>query len=99
MKMIRMISIILVILCSGSLCIATDDNPDKIKKDFGYVDKDEVSTGKEGASSGLGGTFDDIIYWARVNNVVYYVAGFIALLILRGFLKKRKDKKRNRIYT
>ena len=99
MKMIRMISIILVLLFYGSVCIATDDDAAQRKKDFGYVDKDKVSTGKEGASSGLGGTFDEIIYWARVNNVIYYVAGFIALLILRGFLKKRKEKKRSRIYT
>jgi len=98
MKMIRMISITLVLLFCGSVCIATED-ADKIKKDFGYVDKDKVSTGKEGASSGFGDTLDEIIYWARVNNVIYYVAGFIVLLILRGFLKKRKEKKRNRIYT
>ncbi len=99
MKMIRMISIMLVLLFYGSVCIATNDDADKVKKDFGYVDKDEVRTGKEGASGGLSGSFDDIMYWARVNNVIYYVAGFIALLILRGFLKKRKEKKRNRIYT
>ena len=99
MKMIRMISIILVLLFYGSVCIATDNDADKVKKDFGYVDKDEVSTGKEGASSGFSDTLDEIIYWARVNNVIYYVAGFIALLILRSFLKKRKEKKRSRIYT
>ena len=99
MKMMRMISFILVFLCYGSVCIATEDDPDQVKKDFGYVDKDEISAGKEGASSGFGGTFDEIIYWAQVNNVIYYAAGFIALLILRSFLKKRKKKKRSRIYT
>jgi len=70
-----------------------------VKKDFGYVDKDEVQTGKEGAGQGLGGSFEDILYWARVNNVIYYVAGFIVLLILRSILKKRKQKKKDRIYT
>ena len=98
MKMIRMISIILVLLFYGSVCLAADD-ADQMKKDFGYMDKDEVSAGTEGAGSGLGGSLDDIIYWARSNNVIYYVAGFIALLILRGFLKKRKKKKKSRIYT
>ena len=99
MKIMHMISVVLVLLFYGSVCIATDDDADQVKKDFGYVDKDEVSTGKEGASSGFGGTIDEIIYWARVNNVIYYVAGFIALLILRSILKKRKQKKKSRIYT
>ncbi len=99
MKIMRMISIIFVLSFCGSFCIAADDDPDQVKKDFGYVDEDEVRTGKDGASGGLGGAFDDIIYWARVNNAIYYVAGFIVLLILRGFLKKRKQKKKSRIYT
>jgi len=99
MKMIHMITIFLVILFYGSVCTATEDDPDQIKKDFGYVDKDEVRTGKDGASGGLSGSFEDIIYWARVNNVIYYVAGFIALFVIRGFLKKRKQKKKSRIYT
>ncbi|MDM8540684.1 hypothetical protein QUF90_06315 [Desulfococcaceae bacterium HSG9] len=99
MKMMRMISIISVLLFYGSVCIAAGDESDQVKKDFGYVDKDEVSTGKEGVSGGLGYSLDSMIYWARVNNVIYYVAGFIVLLILRGFLKKRKQKKKNRIYT
>ncbi len=99
MKMMRMISIILVLLFYGSVCIAAGDDADQVKKDFGYMDKNEVSAGKEGVSSGFGDSLDDIIYWARVNDVIYYVAGFIALLVLRGFLKKRKQKKKSRIYT
>ncbi len=99
MKMMRMISIILVFLFYGSISLAAGENAEQVKKDFGYVDEDEVKSGKEGASSGFGGTLDDIIYWVQINNVYYYVAGFIALLILRGFLKKRKKKKRSRIYT
>jgi len=98
MQTIRVIGVILVVLLCGSVYAAAED-AETIKKDFGYVDKDEVGAGKEAASEGIGGTFENIIYWARVNNVIYYVAGFIALLVLRGILNKRKQKKRSRIYT
>lgn len=98
MQIIRVIGVILVVLLCGSGFTAAED-AEQVKKDFGYVDKDEVGAGKEAASESIGGTFENIIYWARVNNVIYYVAGFIGLLVLRGILKKRKQKKRSRIYT